>query len=355
MADETFIHVVMGPPCSGKSTYVREHAKAGEVRIDFDLIAQALGADVPHGSTGGIRRASFAARQADVDRCIEESIPAWVIHSNPTQEQLDTYESVGAEFITMDTDIDTCLERAKSDGRPDGTADIIREWFARNDKDSDDDGDDEEVRSMPTKSNREYRSFNAANFKSVDDDTKPYTVRGYFTTFDEPYHLMNDWDGEPIYEVIDRKAFDNCDMSDVIFQYDHAGAVLARTRNDSLSIGFDDHGGWCEAFLGGSQQGRDTFEAISNGLIDQMSFGFLIAKDGAEWDESTRTSRLMSISKTFDVSCVSIPANPGTEIHARSYLDGVIEERREQREALQRAERQRRERALAALELAQLH
>lgn len=352
MADEATLHVVIGPPCSGKSTYVREHAQPGEVRVDFDLMAQALGADTPHGSTGGIRRAAFAARQAAIDRCIEESIPAWVIHSNPTQEQIDAYEGVGAEFITMDTDIDTCLERAEQDGRPDGTADIIREWFATNN--SDDDGEEEEVRSMPSKSNREYRSFNASNFRQVEDESKPYTVRGYFTTFDDPYHLMNDWDGEPIYEVIDRKAFDNCDMSDVIFQFDHTGAVLARTRNDSLSIGFDNHGGWCEAYLGGSRQGRDTFEAISNGLIDQMSFGFVIAKDGAEWDEKTRTSRLTSISKCFDVSCVSIPANPGTEIHARSYLDGVIEERREQQEVLQRAQQQRRERALAALELAQL-
>jgi phage head maturation protease len=86
-----------------------------------------------------------------------------------------------------------------------------------------------------------------------------------------------------------------------------------------------------------------------------MSFGFTIASDGVDWDEETRTSRITSISKLFDVSAVSIPANPNTEIHARSYLDGVIEERRMQREALQRAEQEkakaRRAKAAAALEL----
>ena len=210
---------------------------------------------------------------------------------------------------------------------------------------------------MPTKSNREYRSFDAVNFQKVEDENKPYTVRGYFTTFEDPYYLMDDWDGKPIYEVIDRNAFDGCDMSDVIFQFDHEGSPLARNKNGSLAFSFDEHGGLCEAYLGGSQRGRDLYESITNGLVDQMSFGFTIPKDGVEWDEESRTSRIKSISKMFDCSAVSIPANPNTEIHARSYLDGVIEERRMQREALQRAEQQakaKRAKAAAALELIQL-
>lgn len=201
---------------------------------------------------------------------------------------------------------------------------------------------------MPVKNNREYRSFDAVNFQRVEDDNKPYTVRGYFTTFDDPYHLMDDWDGQPIYEVIDRNAFDGCNMSDVIFQFDHEGSPLARNKNGSLSFSFDDHGGMCEAYLGGSQRGRDLYESITNGLVDQMSFGFIIANDGMEWDEDSRTSRIKSISRLFDVSAVSLPANPGTEIHARSYLDGVIEERRKQQEVLRRAEEERQRRVAVA-------
>lgn len=207
---------------------------------------------------------------------------------------------------------------------------------------------------MPVKSNREYRSFDAVNFHKVENEGKPYTVRGYFTTFEDPYHLTDDWDGNPIYEVIDKNAFADCDMSDVIMQFDHEGSPLARNKNGSLNLTFDEHGGFCEAYLGGSQRGRDMYESITNGLIDQMSFGFTIASEGGiDWDEETRTSRVMRINKLFDVSAVSIPANPNTEIHARSYLDGVIEERRMQREALQRAEQEakaKRAEAAAALE-----
>ena len=201
-----------------------------------------------------------------------------------------------------------------------------------------------------TKENREYRNFAVSNFRPVENE--PYTVRGYFTTFDEPYVLYEDYDG-PIYERVSPNALDGADMSDVIFQFDHNGLVMARQRNKSLEVGYDEHGGWCRAFLGGCQQGRDLYEAITNELIDRMSFGFIIDRDGYSWDMDTRTSTITAIRKVFDVSAVSIPANPGTEIHARSYLDGVIEMEKQQ-EMLQRASWQRRKRIAAAMELMQL-
>lgn len=203
-------------------------------------------------------------------------------------------------------------------------------------------------------SERQYRDFSVANFRAAqtEGDEQTYRVRGYFTTFSEEYPLMDDW-----YESIDARALDGADMSDVIFQLNHEGSPLARQRNKSLTVGIDEHGGWAEADLGGCQQGRDIYEAISNGLIDRMSFGFTIADDGFEWDEDEDGvihSVITRISKVFDVSCVSFPANEGTEIHsARSYLDGAIEARRKQQEVLRRAEsQQRRKRAAAALELA---
>ena len=99
-----------------------------------------------------------------------------------------------------------------------------------------------------------------------------------------------------------------------------------------------------------------------------MSFGFIIDDDGFEWeedDEGVIHSRITKISKVFDVSAVSIPANPNTEISARAYLDGAIEAKRKQQEMLQRAEEERaadeqrrtamRRRAAAALEMAALN
>lgn len=202
-----------------------------------------------------------------------------------------------------------------------------------------------------SKDNRQYRSFAATNFAPVEDAEKhPYTVRGYFTTFEDPYTLFEDTDGIEYKEVIDRDAFAGCDLADVIFQFDHQGTPLARQRNKTLEVGFDDHGGWCQARLDGCQQARDLYEAITNGLVDRMSFGFTIGD--SDYDAAAHTSRVTRINKLYDVSAVSIPANPGTEISARSYLDGAIEAAKQE---LLASDRERRKRIAAAMELSTLH
>ena len=185
---------------------------------------------------------------------------------------------------------------------------------------------------MPIVDGREYRSFEVANFKAVEtEDSEPsYIVEGYATTFDVPY----DFGRDGMQEMICRSAFEGADMSDVIFQYNHEGMVMARMRNNTLAVMPDDHGLFCRADLSGSVEGRNLFEAITNGLVDRMSWGFTISDGGWEYDPKTRLSTISKIDKVYDVSAVSIPANEATEISARSYFDGVIEA--EQQELLQR-------------------
>lgn len=174
---------------------------------------------------------------------------------------------------------------------------------------------------MPIKEGREYRTFNASEFSAKQED-ESYIVEGYATTFDVPY----DFGFSGVKEQVSRTALDEADMSDVIFQYDHKGRVLARQRNNSLVIMPDEHGLYVRADLSGSEQGRQLWEEIKNGLTDRMSWGFLVPEDGWDYDVNTRTSTITRITKVFDVSAVSIPANDDTEIKVRSYIDGVIEE-----------------------------
>lgn len=176
---------------------------------------------------------------------------------------------------------------------------------------------------------RQYRNFAATNFRALErndeSDDSSYIVTGHFTVFDSEYELFPGF-----YETVDRHALDDTDMSDTLFQFNHGGMVLARRRNDSLQVGVDADGGWARADLSGCQQGRDLYEAISNGLIDRMSFGFTIADEGVEWDEDedgSIHSRITHIDKLYDVSAVDLPASEYTDISARSYADGIIETR----------------------------
>ena len=188
---------------------------------------------------------------------------------------------------------------------------------------------------MPFKTDgsREYRSYGGVFSASADDE---YVVEGYATTFDVPYDFGLDGTKERIL----RSALDGADMSDVIFQLNHGGQTMARLRNGSLEVALDDHGMRIRATLGGSRAGRDLYEAIRSGLIDRMSWGFAIAPGGYEYDEATRTFTVTKVLKVFDVSAVDLPADEDTEIHARSYIDGAIDARRQelaQREAARRA------------------
>lgn len=170
---------------------------------------------------------------------------------------------------------------------------------------------------------REYRRISLAPSAEADS----YNVRGYATTFNEKYTLWDDGTFR-IDEQIDPHAFDNCDMRDVIFQYDHEGRVFARTSNDTLKLTTDDHGLEVNAYLGGTEIGRNLFEEIKGGYTSKMSFGFHVNSDEITEEEqdgkTIYTRTIKSINKLYDVSAVSLPANDGTEISARSFKDGAI-------------------------------
>lgn len=184
---------------------------------------------------------------------------------------------------------------------------------------------------MPICKEREYRTM-AVTLPNEEE----YIVEGYATTFDDPYVLFSDGDRD-FSEVVDRHALEGTDISDVIFQYDHSGMVYARTKNETLQLSTDEHGLKIRADLGSTEASRQMYEAISAGLVDQMSFAFVV--DGEDYDKNTRTRTITHIKKLYDVSAVSIPANPGTEISARSAFEGYIEaERLEELEAEKRRE-----------------
>ena len=195
---------------------------------------------------------------------------------------------------------------------------------------------------MPVKPDRQYRRIDVKNLETRQEGDQ-MIVEGYASTFGQPYLLYED-QGIRVLEEISPSAFDTCDMSDVIMQYDHQGRVFARTRNGTLSVKPDEHGLFIRAYLGGTQIGHQLFEEIQGGYTDRMSFGFTIASEQEEriTDEDGRTavlSRITAVGKLYDVSAVSLPANDATEISARSRCEGAIARIMEERHA--QAERQR--------------
>lgn len=144
-------------------------------------------------------------------------------------------------------------------------------------------------------------------------ESEKMIIEGYAVVFDQPTDLG-------YIEVIDRGALDNADMSDVCLKYNHEDTtlIMARTRNKSLQLSIDDHGLRIYAELIDTQSNRDIYKAIQAGLLEKMSFAFVV--EDANWDtvDGTDIRHIKKIAKLFDVSVVDVPAYEQTEVYARS-------------------------------------
>jgi dephospho-CoA kinase len=125
------ITIVTGPPCSGKSTYIREHAKAGDIVIDMDRLALALTAEdtKPFEYSDKVRKIARAARGAAVREALaiaqgERYLGVYIIHTDPSADQRMMYRAANARVVEVNPGKEVCLERLKS--RPPENQQIAR-------------------------------------------------------------------------------------------------------------------------------------------------------------------------------------------------------------------------------------
>ena len=198
---------------------------------------------------------------------------------------------------------------------------------------------------MPSKE-REYRNMDLRILEEQNEENE-YFVEGYASTF-EPYVLFT-IDGVDYSERIEPTAFDDADLTDVVFRVDHEGPVYARTSAGTVNLWHDDHGLGQKTNLGITQRARELFADIKAGNYPKMSFAFSVAEGGDSYDKETHTRTISRIAKVYDVSPVSFPANPGTElsVSTRDYFNGVIEA--EKAERLEREERERKKQRIRIL------
>lgn len=180
----------------------------------------------------------------------------------------------------------------------------------------------------------------AENFRALDSDEGKMIIEGYAVVFDSPAtHGFT--------EVIDRNAFNGCDMKDVPLKYNHDDShlILARTRNNSLQLIVDDKGLKIRAELIDTTSNIDIYKSIQAGLLDKMSFAFTVAEE--DWDYSTDTRTILAIDKLYDVSVVDVPFYDTTSIYARAL--STLENGKKELENLK--EQNKRELARKKLEL----
>ena len=121
-------------------------------------------------------------------------------------------------------------------------------------------------------------------------------------------------------EEIDSRALSETKMKDVPMKYNHMDSflIIARTKNQSLSLTVDNVGLKVRAELLDTNTNQDIYKMVRSGLLDKMSFAFTV--DEQVWNREGRIPKrtITKIERLYDVSVVDTPAYDATSIYARS-------------------------------------
>lgn len=163
-----------------------------------------------------------------------------------------------------------------------------------------------------------YKEKRMIEIRAADNDEGKMIIEGYAAVFDQEAMIGDEERG--FIEVIDKKAFDKCNMKDVAMKYNHKDdhLILARTKNKSLHLSVDEKGLKIRAELVDTTSNKDIYKMIRSGLLDKMSFAFTVNDEEVSRRGNTPLRRITEIDYIYDVSVVDTPAYEGTSIYARS-------------------------------------
>lgn len=179
--------------------------------------------------------------------------------------------------------------------------------------------------------------INESNITANEDGSM--TVAGYVN---ETEKFSNFLGREKMFkEVIKRgawtKAIDRAKEIHFLAEHDNK-KILASTRNDSLKLHEDERGLYMEATISPTSWGKDYYQLIKDGILNNMSFGFKAVKD--TWSKrGTHFERTVDDLELFEVSVVRDPAYPASSISARG-IDLVEEMPEEEVTKLETEERE---------------
>lgn len=173
--------------------------------------------------------------------------------------------------------------------------------------------------------NKELRSFEG----SVQIETRenePAKIIGHAAVFDSESEKLG-W----FREIIRPGAFDDVLKDDVRALFNHdSNYVLGRTKSGTLSLEVDEKGLRYIISPPETSTAKDLMKSIERGDINQSSFGFIVDKDEWEQRDGEEYRIIHKVKRLFDVSPVTFPAYPETDVAKRSH-DQFTEEKKEEK------------------------
>lgn len=280
--------VIWGAPCSGKTTYVREHAVAGDVICDYDALYQAIsGLKSKERIDGWIKNFMDGLINKFYDLVdFYPQLDAWIITASRDRKKVESLVNrFEAELVELEVSREEAHKRCDEDQRPAEWHEFIDRWFDATGKGYD---------VMETK------SFNTElEFKEDADQTGQF--KAVFSWFD----------------VIDKHG----DVTLPGAFEDGAKVKIASWGHDwgSLPVGRgeihqDDTKAWVDGkFFLDTEAGLETYKTVKNlGDLQEWSYGFETIESSDDTKEGQKV-RVLKKLKTFEVSPVFIGAGNDTQ------------------------------------------
>ena len=164
------------------------------------------------------------------------------------------------------------------------------------------------------------RKYAGQEFRAAEQDGEKH-LTGHAAVFNSPTDIAGYFE-----EVIERGAFDGCDLTDVPFFVNHLEnkIPLARSRNNNgsstMKLTVDLTGLAIDARVDtdNNQEARAVYSAVERGDVTGMSFAFRVKEQKWEkLDSDYPVRRILKIGKVYEVSVVNDPAYEETDISAR--------------------------------------
>lgn len=279
------IHIITGPPCGGKSTYIGKHVKRGDLIVDYDEMAMTLGCAEKWNPVGIVQRATQKARAAAIKAATNNpKAESWIIQSRLSEELRKEYESLGAEIVEIDPGKETCIERAKRDGRPKNIFLAIEGWYAG-----------KKGGSMKTKEfNVQYKDEGTGSIEGYAstwirkaDSWGDVVAKGAFTKT-----LKERWNGGKGIPFIWSHQIENLDsfIGTAEADEDEKGLHFVAT--------FDD-----------TEQAQKVRQLYKDGRLRKFSFAYDVKEAGVvTLDDNSKANELRELD-LYEISAVTVPAN----------------------------------------------
>lgn len=315
------VHVVVGPPCSGKSTFVAQAAAPGVPRFDFDHVVDTVGAGE---TTTGVVDTVLAMRRGLMGWLLDpetEVDELWLINARPSESTIDRLVGVGAEFHVCDPGIDECLARAVRDGRPEGTEERIRAWYAN----------PPEIPGHQMKGGpMRLKNYSAdVRVKSATEDADTgSTASGRIEAYASVFDTVDSYG-----DVVRRGAF-----TDTLKEWSDSGKTIPLLYGHNFNDPFMNIGGVVEAVEDerglkitadldmDNPSAVQVLNLIKKGRLSEMSFAFNYRDAGPITVDGDDFYEVRAV-ELYEVSVVPIGANRETEIlsakSARELLTAV--------------------------------